>query len=185
MKKNILNIRILMFLCFLLIALKSLSQSKRERIKEYKSKKEYVSNCILLKKENPLDMFKTMDFLPRIVWGKVDRKLLTKREVMIAAKPTIIAFYDYDNDGHPDLFVLETKEGNSLPNPNDVLYIKDTDKNGKPDLVEYLDIQTQKKYPLKAIDGIWNFDNMFGHKTVNSNDENYYNLLNHYLKGLN
>ena len=236
-------------LCLLLGSMSTLSQSKNTLIKEYKNAIENVSKMLPFNIDNRINFYQSMDLIPRIVLGKLERKFISKKQCVINDKPYFIAFYDYDSDGLADQFVLLTLEGkaisnefgflfdlnkdgktdyivynggtmmsknndfyyffyhwidsdfdgkidalaynvfvnpgDSLPDPNTVLWIMDADKNAKPDSVDCINIQNRDVNSLKASEGIWNFNDMFGSKTVNSNDDKYFKLMNEYLKALN
>lgn len=239
----------LTLICLLLVSFGSLGQSKKALIKEYKNGKENASKMLPFNRDNRMDFYQSMEFLPRIVWGKIEQKLLLKKQCIISDVSYLLALYDYDTDGIADQFVLQTLEGknvsqefgfmydlnkdgktdyvvyngglamdknndfyyyfyhwidsnfdgtidvltsnvfvspgDSLPDPNPVLWIMDTDKNGKPDSIDCIDIKNRNVNSLKASEGIWSFNDMFGSKTVNSNDDQYFKFVNEYLKALN
>lgn len=226
------------------------SQSNRMIIKEYKKAKENVMNKFAsFDINNRMELYKSMDLLPRLIWGKLNRKFLTDHKCIIKNRDYSIAFYDYDNDGFADQFVLQTldkkeikdefgfvydlnKDGkidyiiyngglmitndnpffkyfyhwidtnydgiidaivydyviysnDSHPNPNKIFWIMDLDKNGKPDSVDFIDVHSGNVNPIIASEGIWSYNTLFGIKTINSNDENYYIMFSEVLKAVN
>jgi hypothetical protein len=245
--KTCLNFFMLFF--FLFVSIKSLSQSDSALIKEYKNVREKVSKMAPITIANRIEIYKSMDLLPRIVWGKLKTKVISKKHCNIGGKDYVILLNDYDNDDVVDQFALQTLEGKDVPgefgfiydlngdgkidyvvyngglmvyknndfhyffyhwidsnfdgkidalannifvSPNDslpdfniVLWIIDEDKNGKPDSIDTIDIQNKNINILKISDGIWNFNNMFGPQTINSNDDDCYKFINEYLKALN
>ena len=238
-----------MLLCFLLVSIESNSQSKRALIKEYKHSLDRIMTMPSFNNDNRMDLYQSMDLLPRIVWGKLETKFITKKQCTINNASYLIVLNDYDNDGVADQFVLQTLDGkdvwkefgfiydlnkdgkidyivynggfelgknndfyyffyhwidsnfdgkidalvynvfvnsnDSLPDPQLILWVIDADKNGKPDSIDFIDIQNRKVNPLNALDGIWNFMDSFGSKTVNSNDDKYFKIMNEYMKALN
>ncbi len=235
--------------CFLLVSIESSGQSKKALIKEYKFALEKIWKLSSFNNDNRMDFYQSMDLLPRIVWGKLESKFLTKKQCTINNESYMLVLSDYDNDAIADQFVLQTLDGkdvwkefgfmydlnkdgkidyivynggfelsknndfyyffyhwidadfdgkmdalaynvfvhpgDSLPDPNTVLWIMDTDKNGEPDSIDCIDIQNRNVTSLNALDGIWNFNDAFGSKTVNLNDDNYFKTMNEYLKALN
>ncbi len=237
------------FSFLLLVYIDSLSQSKSDLIKEYKNAKENVTKISQFNSDIQKDLYQSMDLIPRIVWGKLERKFIAKKKCTLNGKPYLIRFYDYDGDGLADQFAFQTLEGkdlkddfgfmydtnkdgktdyiifngglmmginndfyyffyhwidtdfdgkidviasnvfifpgDSLPDPKIILWVLDTDKDDKPDSVDCLNIQNGNKNSLKASDGIWTYNTIFGPYVVNSNDENYFKKYTEYLKALN
>ena len=235
--------------CFLLVGEESLSQSKRKIIKEYKLTKENVLNMPRFSMENRLDLYKSMDFLPRIVWGKVDPQLISKKECTIDTTSFSLSFYNYDNGQEAEMFNLRTSDGKDLPQefgfmydlnkdgktdyivyyggltidknnefylyfyhwidsdfdgkidvvannifvaPEDtrpdmniILWIIDTDKNGKPDLIDFINVRNLNVDSIKKAEGIWNLKTLFGLKKIDSNDNSYFKFYSEFLKAIN
>lgn len=250
MKVIRIDIKHYVLIVVLCMGITSLGQSKKGLIKEYKHAVEkVVSNRSLHNINDRLELYKSMDQVPRIIWGKASRKLILKKKIRINSSDLIMGLYDYDNDHVPDQFVLETLKGKilnqefgfiydlnkdskidyiiyyggamiteesplvfyfyhwidtnydnkidalaychivyeneTLPDPQKILWIMDKDKNGTPDFIDSLDMITGKTTALQPKNGVWNYTDLFGPKTVNANDENYFKLYTEYLKAIN
>ena len=250
MKALIKYVSSLIFIFLLVINTTLWSQSNRLVIKDYRKAKEKAINKFgAFDMSNRVELYQSMDFLPRLVWGKLDRKFIKANKCKINNKDYLIAFYDYDNDGLADQFVLQTldkkeindefgfiydlnKDGktdyiiyngglmitndnpffyyfyhwidtnfdglidalvynyviysnDSNPDPNKIFWIMDIDKNGKPDSVDFIDCQKGNVNPIKVSEGIWTYNTLFGSKTINSDDENYFNMYSEFLKAVN
>ena len=61
----------------------------------------------------------------------------------------------------------------------------DSNKDGKTDLVDFVDMQTGDNISLVPTDGIWNYKTSFGIKKVDPSDEAYFRFYNMYLKAIN
>jgi len=226
------------------------SQSNKTIIKEYKkAKKEAIDKFGEFDLTNRMELYQLMDQLPRIVFGKLQPKLLANKNYTINNTDYLVAFYDYDNDGLADQFVLQTlgkkiinnefgfiydlnKDGkmdyiiynggsmitnddpffyyfyhwidtnfdgivdalaynniiyfnDSRPDPTKIFWIMDIDKNGKPDLVDFIDIKKGNVNPINDSEGIWTYKNLFGSKTIHSEDNKYFDLYNDFLEAVN
>ena len=122
--------------------------------------------------------------------GKTDYVVYNGGLAMCKNEDFYYYFYhwiDSNFDGAIDAIAINVfvSPGDSLPDPKKVLWVMDTDMNGKPDLIDCIDIQNRNVNTLKASDGIWNYKDMFESKTVNSNDDQYFKFMNEYLKALN
>lgn len=249
MKTNCSASGILITMCLLLFSLTVRSQSKNALIKEYKNAREVLINeFIPFNTDKRIQLFKSVDQLPKILWGKIQPKFINKNKCELTNKSYIIALYDFDNDRRPDQFVLETQDekvlqnefgfiydlnndgktdyilynggsmidnnnnfyyffyhwvdtdydgkidavannivihpNDSHPDPQNVLWIMDTDKDNKPDFVDLTNIRNGEKIPVTFTDGTWNYNTPFGIKTISRDKGDYFNLFNEYMKAL-
>ena len=112
------------------------SQSNRMIIKEYKKVKENAINKFSsFNINNRKELYQTMDLLPRLVWGKLNRKFLKDHKCIINNKDYLIAYYDFDNDEIADQFVLQTLDRQEIQNEFGFIY--DLNKDGKTDYIIY------------------------------------------------
>lgn len=93
---------------------------------------------------------------------------------------------DTDFDGKLDVYAnnIVSEDKNSETNPNVILWVMDRTKDGKPDLVDLIDIQKGEVAPLESENGIWTYYNMFGVKKIDS-DQSYFAVFNELLRVLN
>ena len=71
-------------LSLLMISETVLGQSNKTIIREYKSTKEKIVNRLTpFSMEKRLELYQSMDMLPRTAWGKVQTRILHKKEVTI------------------------------------------------------------------------------------------------------
>lgn len=94
---------------------------------------------------------------------------------------------DTNYDGKIDTTACKTyiNPGDSLPDSNIIIWVMDTNNDDRPDLLDCINIQNGKINPLQGSLGIWEYNTLFGHCTVKSNDSNYFNKYTEYLRALN
>ena len=106
------------------------------QISKYTTAKAKISEELVpFNMENRAELHKSMDSLPRIVWGKVKRDLINKKNHTLNNNSYMMAFYDLDNDSLMDQFVLQTIEGKEMQQEFGFPY--DLNKDGKIDYIIY------------------------------------------------
>ena len=240
-----------LFLWFSLLITISWSQSNKTVIKKYHNAYDKIVNKhVPFDINNKNEIYKSMDLLPRMIWGKLKMKFLFNKKSKLENNDYLIAFYDLDRNKVSDQFVLLTKEGKMLNqefgfiydlnndkkidyiiynggsiitinntiyyyfyhwidtdyngsidtvvfnnvlfpgesklNSNNTLWIIDSDKNGKPDIVNFLNTKSGKINPLKASDGIWSYKTISKRtETVNSNNTHFFDPFSEFLIEIN
>lgn len=96
MKTVKIKVSFLILFRLLLLSMATLSQSQRALIAEYRKARETILQNAPVTMDNRMAFYQSMDRLPRIVWGKVAQKVLSKKEFFLYGKPYLLAFYDYD-----------------------------------------------------------------------------------------
>lgn len=124
-----------LFFFFLFVSIKCLSQSNTALIKEYKNAREKISKMAPITIANRIEIYQSMDLLPRIVWGKLKTKVVSKKQCHIGGKDYLILLNDYDNDNVADQFALQTLEGKDVQGEFGFVY--DLNSDGKIDYVVY------------------------------------------------
>lgn len=122
--------------------------------------------------------------------GKVDYIIYNGGTMMDKNNDFYYFFYhwiDTDFDGIVDALAYNiiVYQGDTLPDARKVLWVMDTDKNGKPDLVDYTDTNNMTTNALIAAEGKWNYNTPFGLRTVESNDDHYFKIYTEYLQAIN
>ncbi len=128
--------RRMFFLWFLLLITISWSQSNKTVIKKYDNAYDkIVKKHVPFNKNNKNELYKSMDLLPRMIWGKLKMKLIFKKKSKLNNIAYLIAFYDLNKDKVSDQFVLQTKEGKVLNQEFGFIY--DLNNDEKIDYIIY------------------------------------------------